>query len=307
MTAIIHDQAICHSEKIGKNSTVSAFSYVSPSSEIGHNTQIKTHVFLAEDVVIGNHVIVNAGVKIQCTTQIHDHCVIGENVCFTRPDEIEKAGKITIQEGTIISANSTLTAGITIGRGALIQPGAVVTRDVPPHAIVSGNPAEISQYRSQQENEGIISSSTETALKSPTDLGVGDCKLWPIPNFDDMRGSLTVTEFSEDLPFIPKRCFLVHSVPNNKIRGEHAHKECEQFLIASHGELSILVDNGKNRKEVHLSDPTVGVYMPAGIWGTQYKFSHDAVLLVFASHTYSSDDYIRQYADFIEYIKDTND
>jgi hypothetical protein len=100
------------------------------------------------------------------------------------------------------------------------------------------------------------------------------------------------------LPFIPKRVFLVYGVPNHHVRGEHAHHECAQFLMAAHGTLSVVVDDGSHRREVRLEDQTVGLYLPPMIWGIQYKFDRDTVLLVAASHAYSAEDYIRDYSKF---------
>ena len=84
------------------------------------------------------------------------------------------------------------------------------------------------------------------------------------------------------------------------MRGEHAHRECHQFLIAAHGRLSVVVDDGRERKEVVLGEPSVGLYMPPGIWGIQYKFQPDTVLLVMASHAYDAGDYIRDYSEFLQ-------
>ena len=126
--------------------------------------------------------------------------------------------------------------------------------------------------------------------------------MWSLPRFRDLRGALVPIEFQHDLPFIPKRQFFVFSVPGYKVRGEHAHKKCNQFLLALHGALSVVVDNGSEACEVRLSSPSIGLLMPAGIWGIQYKFSKDAVLAVYASEAYDSTDYIRTYDDFKEYI-----
>ncbi len=130
----------------------------------------------------------------------------------------------------------------------------------------------------------------------------GKCELWTMPNFEDKRGDLMAIEFHHDLPFQPKRCFFVHHVPDKKLRGEHAHKACEQFLIAISGNLCVKVDDGQNQEEILLDYPSKGLFIPAGIWGTQYNFSPDAVLMVFASHIYDADDYIRDYSEFLKYV-----
>jgi hypothetical protein len=115
----------------------------------------------------------------------------------------------------------------------------------------------------------------------------------------DARGALTVGEVPSELPFAPARYFAVFDVPTVELRGEHAHKRCQQFLICLHGSCRVLLDNGEDRCEVTLDRPDMGVFMPEMIWGTQYRYSPDAVLLVFASHPYDAEDYLRTYDDFL--------
>jgi len=136
-------------------------------------------------------------------------------------------------------------------------------------------------------------------------LGVGGSALWRLPHFRDDRGSLVVAELPTDLPFAPRRIFTVYDVPSYDVRGEHAHRECRQLLLATHGALSVVVDDGKETREVRLDVPTVALYMPPMIWGVQYKFTPDAVLLVLASHPYAPDDYIRDRAEFVKALAET--
>lgn len=124
-----------------------------------------------------------------------------------------------------------------------------------------------------------------------------------LPNVIDVRGNLTFAEFERHIPFEVKRYFLVYQVPLIEIRGEHAHKKCHQFLICVRGRLSVIGDNGSCRVEYILDRPNMGFYMPPMTWGTQYKYSPDAVLLVFASHYYDSDDYIRGYDEFLRLVQ----
>jgi UDP-2-acetamido-3-amino-2,3-dideoxy-glucuronate N-acetyltransferase len=137
------------------------------------------------------------------------------------------------------------------------------------------------------------------AIGSRVDLPVKGCFIERLPHFVDPRGSLVPLEAGKGVPFTPQRIFLVHNVPGNSIRGEHAHRACEQFLIAVHGGLSVSIDDGATRAEIRLDDPTIGLYLAPMTWGTQYDFSPDGVLLVAASHIYDSDDYIRDYDLFI--------
>jgi UDP-2-acetamido-3-amino-2,3-dideoxy-glucuronate N-acetyltransferase len=123
-----------------------------------------------------------------------------------------------------------------------------------------------------------------------------------LPMIKDMRGNLTVAEYGQYLPFIPKRFFLVYGVPSKEIRGEHAHKQLHQFLVCVQGSCSVVVDDGKNRQEYLLNSPTQGVHIPPMVWGIQYKYSPDAVLMVLASEIYDADDYIRDYDDFLKMV-----
>lgn len=265
-------------------------------------------------MIVGDRVTIKSGVQLWDGVRIEDGVFIGPNATFTndlfpRSKDHSKAFLQTVvKAGASIGANVTILPGTTIGNKALVGAGAVVTKNVPPHAVVVGNPAHIINYRAslgnaeQVELKNIEKSFSSGNTNGKVSLGIGGCELWTMPSIDDMRGSLMVAEFSENLPFQPQRCFFVHDVKSHKVRGEHAHRVCEQFLIAIHGELSVVVDNGSQRKEVHLGQPSVGLYMPAGIWGIQYKFSSDGVLVVFASHPYQADDYIRDYSEFLKYV-----
>ena len=115
----------------------------------------------------------------------------------------------------------------------------------------------------------------------------------------DLRGNLSVGEMSRDIPFEVKRYFLVFDVPSVETRGEHAHRICHQFLVCVKGRCSVVADDGRQRHEFLLDSPDLGVHLPPMVWGIQYKYSADAVLLVFASEHYDSAEYVRDYDEFI--------
>ncbi len=119
-----------------------------------------------------------------------------------------------------------------------------------------------------------------------------------LPKIIDPRGNITVGAVGEHIPFPINRYFLIYQVPLVEMRGEHAHRECHQFLICIRGRISVIGDDGFRREEFVLDKPDIGFYMPPRTWGTQYNYSPDAVLLVFASHHYDPADYIRDYEDF---------
>lgn len=303
----VHDQAICESKNIGEGTTVWAFAHILPKAVIGKNCNICDGVFIENDVVVGNDVTVKCGVQLWDGVCVEDGVFIGPNVTFTNdrtprskqyPEEFLRT---LVRKGASIGANATILPGIKIGLDSMIGAGAVVTQDVPPYATVVGNPARIINYNTKNKTIDTISGSKRVndVVSKPDFLA---CSLINLPNFLDMRGNLVAIEHSSDLPFSPQRSFLVYGVSSHKVRGEHAHKKCEQFLVVVSGELFVVVDDGVNRCEVKLSKPNQGLYIPSSIWGVQYRFSKDAVLLVYASHPYEEEDYIRNYDDFLRFV-----
>jgi dTDP-4-dehydrorhamnose 3,5-epimerase-like enzyme len=124
-----------------------------------------------------------------------------------------------------------------------------------------------------------------------------------LPFIKDTRGSLSFAEVEQFLPFDPKRYFLVYDVKSNEIRGEHAHRRLQQFLVCVKGSCSVVVDDGENREEYKLNSPEMAILIPPMVWGIQYKYSSDAVLMVLASEKYDESEYIRNYDEFIELVK----
>lgn len=239
--------------------------------------------------------------------RIHDDVFVGPNATFTN-DRFPRSKqypveflRTTVHSGASIGANATLLPGIQIGRGAMVGAGAVVTRSVPANAIVAGNPASIIGYVSTQPQAADAGPDAVPMPPGPGsgELGVGGCTLHRLPFLQDMRGSLSVVEYEKNLPFVPQRCFWVFDVPSREVRGEHAHKALHQFLICVKGSLNVVIDDGVRRCEVTLDRPNLGLHVPPGVWGTQYKYSPDAVLLVFASAPYEASDYVRSYDEFV--------
>jgi UDP-2-acetamido-3-amino-2,3-dideoxy-glucuronate N-acetyltransferase len=133
---------------------------------------------------------------------------------------------------------------------------------------------------------------------------ISNCELIELPHIQDPRGSLSVGEFGRSIPFEAKRYFIVFDVPEGEVRGEHAHRECHQFLLCVKGSCSVIADDGSNRQEFVLDKPNVGAHLPPMTWGVQFNYSPDAVLLVFASHYYDDADYIRDFDEFAKLVKD---
>ncbi len=121
---------------------------------------------------------------------------------------------------------------------------------------------------------------------------------------EDDRGSLVVVEKGKHLPFLPKRFFYIYNVKDGKSRGNHANINSKFIMIPMKGQVDVLVDNGKTKKEFHLDDPHKGLYIPNLTWKSMYNFSDDCVLLVVANTVYDGSEYIKQYDDFIKYINE---
>lgn len=120
----------------------------------------------------------------------------------------------------------------------------------------------------------------------------------------DERGMLVALEEYKDIPFEIKRIYYMYDTIENVVRGYHAHKSLEQILICIHGACKIKLDNGIEKKIVSLEKPYEGVYVANNIWREMYDFTPDAVLLVLASDYYKEEDYIRDYDDFLAFIKE---
>jgi len=119
-------------------------------------------------------------------------------------------------------------------------------------------------------------------------------------------GSLVFLESCRDIPFTVKRVYYIYGVGGNLRRGLHAHKTLQQALICIHGSCKVVLDDGTERVEVVLDDPTEGLHVGNYVWREMYDFSPDAVLLVLASEYYEKEDYIHDYDEFIKYIKENS-
>lgn len=137
-------------------------------------------------------------------------------------------------------------------------------------------------------------------MKKPT---VYDCSIIELPKITMRQGNITPVEGMIDLPFKVKRVFYSYDIPGGESRGAHAHKECHQFIVAASGSFEVALDDGRNKRTVLLNRPFYGLHVLPGIWAAEQGFSSGSICLVLASHGYQADDYIRDYNDYIDFIK----
>lgn len=304
----IHPLSDVQSTTIGSGTRVWQFVVILPGAKIGQDNNICSHCLIENDVVLGDRVTIESGVQLWDGLRVGNDVFIGPNASFANdrfPRSRQKLDKFlvtTIHDGASIGAGAVVLPGLEIGRNAMVAAGAVITRSVPPNAVVEGNPAKIVGYVNAAcgEDTSAAPAKVEVGTSATHVKGV---MLHRLPRVPDIRGSLTVGEFDRSIPFAAKRYFMVFDVPSVETRGEHAHHECHQFLICVRGSCAVVADDGINRQEFQLDSPDVGIHLPPMVWGIQYKYSADAVLLVFASHYYDSADYIRNYADFLAMVK----
>jgi dTDP-4-dehydrorhamnose 3,5-epimerase-like enzyme len=129
---------------------------------------------------------------------------------------------------------------------------------------------------------------------------VQNLKVKKIPHFPDVNGGLVVVEGGVNMPFMISRVFIVRA-PDGAVRGQHAHRECSQFLICPSGVVEVLCDDGEQTKSFVLDHPNVGLLIPPGIWSRQtYKGTHVS-LTVLCDRRYEASDYIRDYDLFLDF------
>lgn len=132
-----------------------------------------------------------------------------------------------------------------------------------------------------------------------------DIEIISIPKIEDYRGNIAVIE-NGTAPFEIKRVYYLFDVPSSSSRGGHAHKKLEQLLIPLTGSFDVVLKDGKEEKVVTLNKPDKGLLIRSNIWRELENFSSGAVCLVIASEVFSEEDYIRDYADFLQYVAGIN-
>ncbi len=305
----VHPQALCEASAIGENTRIWAFAHVLPGATIGKDCNICDHVFIENDVVVGDRVTIKCGVQLWDGLRVADDVFIGPNVTFSNdkyPEEqaVSAEGRRNLHRTRCVDRRRCIdSAGLADRRS---RDGRRGRRR---HARRPGARGRVRQSRTDRRlrryqtwSAGSAEDRCRARTSSIRETSVSGVTVHRLPVFADLRGSLSVGEFPQQVPFVPKRYFIVFDVPGKDVRGEHAHRRCHQFLVCLRGSLSVVVDDGTSSEEIVLDRPSIGLYLPPMIWAVQYRYSADALLLVFASDPYDAGDYIRDYDEFLSAI-----
>lgn len=129
-------------------------------------------------------------------------------------------------------------------------------------------------------------------------MSIHDCKIMNIPKINDPRGNLSFIESGRPVPFAIRRVYWIYDVPGGEVRGGHAYKELQEFIVSLSGSFDVVLNDGQNTKVVPLNRSYFGLWLPNMIWRRLENFSTNAVCLILASMPYAEDDYFRDFKIF---------
>jgi WxcM-like protein len=119
-----------------------------------------------------------------------------------------------------------------------------------------------------------------------------------LPRITSASGAITPVEGAAEVPFEIERVFFLYDVVAGAERGGHAHRTLEQVWVAAMGSFRAILDDGRERRQVDLRQPNVGLYIPTMVWTELVDFASGTICVVLASHHYYESEYIRDYAEF---------
>ena len=129
-------------------------------------------------------------------------------------------------------------------------------------------------------------------------MSIKNSEIIHLPKILDPRGNLSFFENSNQIPFDIKRTYWIYDVPGGEIRGGHAFKESQEFIIALSGSFDVVIDNGENEMKYSLNRSYFGVYVPNLLWRKLENFSTNTLALIVSSISYDETDYVRDYGEF---------
>ena len=134
-------------------------------------------------------------------------------------------------------------------------------------------------------------------------MKIDNTRIIDLPKKLDERGNLSFIEEENHIPFVIKRCYWIYDVPGGEIRGGHAYKENQEFIIALSGSFDVIIDDGIKKEVFSLNRSYFGLYVPKGIWRHMENFSTNSLALVLASIKFDKEDYIYDYETFKKQLK----
>ena len=132
---------------------------------------------------------------------------------------------------------------------------------------------------------------------------LADVRIIDLPKFEDPRGNLSFIEEEKHIPFKIERIYWIYDVPGGQVRGGHAFKEQQEFIVALSGSFDVVVDDGTNMNILSLKRSYYGLFIPNHIWRRLENFSTNSLALILSSTAYNEQDYIRDYGSFIKMKK----
>jgi len=202
---------------------IAATAVVDPLATLGTNVRIADYVVVQGAVEVGDDVQLDVG------------CVIGADnrTAAARPTRIDV--------GSFVGARAVVMNGVRVGAGSVVQPGAVVTAETPPLAVLAGNPAEVVDYVTAFQAP-LVTIDVDRIADRDDRLPNG-VTVRRLGRVVDLRGALTIGDV-DHVPFGVARAYFVSGVGPGLIRGAHAHRRCHQLLIAVQGGLTCVCDDG---------------------------------------------------------------
>ena len=132
-------------------------------------------------------------------------------------------------------------------------------------------------------------------------MKIEEARIIDLPKILDRRGNLSIIEEFKNIPFKIERTYWIYDVPGGEIRGGHAYKENQEFIVALSGSFDVILNDGQKKKTFSLNRSYYGLYVPKGLWREMENFSTNSLALVLASTPYNADDYIYDYQLFLKY------